>query len=63
MPCKNGGQCYGLADGKSFYCSCPPTHTGPTCETGKNKCFTFDKKEIRLAFTWNTPDGKVTSKQ
>ncbi|XP_069142729.1 protein jagged-1a-like [Argopecten irradians] len=32
-PCKNGATCTGLGDGKGFFCTCPPTHTGPTCET------------------------------
>ncbi|XP_021365437.1 uncharacterized protein LOC110458159 [Mizuhopecten yessoensis] len=32
-PCKNGATCTGLGDGKGYYCTCPPTHTGTTCET------------------------------
>ncbi|XP_060076449.1 neurogenic locus notch homolog protein 1-like [Ylistrum balloti] len=32
-PCKNGATCTGLGDDKGFFCTCPPTHTGATCET------------------------------
>ncbi|OWF55607.1 Protocadherin Fat 4 [Mizuhopecten yessoensis] len=32
-PCKNGATCTGLGDDKGYYCTCPPTHTGTTCET------------------------------
>jgi hypothetical protein len=34
QPCNSGGHCY--HDNNEFFCHCPSTYTGKTCDTGKN---------------------------
>ena len=35
-PCMNGGTCAGSPnDRTTYFCDCPPSHTGSNCESGK----------------------------